>query len=244
MARRKQSRAPKNSSASRSSRVTYYYRTRFVAYGDLLGRDYRIPVKVALPADDWCIGLFQVTPLSAFGESVFRQALSRLDVVALYIAGRNINALVATKGTTPARFGSTPKRCSAGSLIVALLTRTGSSAIAGRGTPSAKSCREMADDCKDDAVGYKRPPPHTRFRPGHSGNPSGRPKRKPTFRTALLQELAAIIPGKDPQRAGSKLQALVKTLVDTAIAGDARANRFLSALWRGWAMPTRMKPPR
>ena len=98
MARRKQSRAPKNSSASRSSRVTYYYRTKFVAYGDLLGRDYRIPVKVALPADDWCIGLFQVTPLSSFGESVFRQALSRLDVVELYIAGRNIYALVASKG--------------------------------------------------------------------------------------------------------------------------------------------------
>ena len=44
------------------------------------------------------MGLFQVTPLSAFGESVFRQALSRLDVVELYIAGCNIIARVATKG--------------------------------------------------------------------------------------------------------------------------------------------------
>ena len=35
------------------------------------------------------------------------------------------------------------------------------------------------------------------------------------------------MPGKDPQRAGSKLQALVKTLVDTAIAGDARAQSLL-----------------
>jgi hypothetical protein len=85
----------------------------------------------------------------------------------------------------------------------------------------------MADDGKDDAVGYKRPPPHTRFRPGHSGNPTGRPKRKPTFRAALLAELAATMPGKDPQHASSKLQALVKTLVDTAIAGDARAQSLL-----------------
>ena len=85
----------------------------------------------------------------------------------------------------------------------------------------------MADDGMDDAVGYKRPPLHTRFRPGHSGNPSGRPKRKPTFQGALLEELAATMPGKDPQRAGSKLQALVKTLVDTAIAGDARAQSLL-----------------
>jgi uncharacterized protein DUF5681 len=85
----------------------------------------------------------------------------------------------------------------------------------------------MADDGKDEAIGYKRPPSHTRFRPGHSGNPSGRPKRKPTFRMALLEELAAIMPGNDPLRAGSKLQALVKTLVDTAIAGDARAQSLL-----------------
>jgi Family of unknown function (DUF5681) len=85
----------------------------------------------------------------------------------------------------------------------------------------------MSDDCKDDSVGYKRPPLHTRFRPGHSGNPTGRPKRQPTFRAALLAELAATMPGKDLQRAGSKLQALVRTLVDTAIAGDARAQSLL-----------------
>jgi len=86
----------------------------------------------------------------------------------------------------------------------------------------------MTDESKDaNTIGYKRPPTHTRFRPGHSGNPTGRPKRKPTFRMALLEELAAIMPGKDPKRAGSKLQALVKTLVDAAIAGDARAQSLL-----------------
>ena len=35
------------------------------------------------------------------------------------------------------------------------------------------------------------------------------------------------MPGKDPQRAGSKLQALVRTLVDSAIAGNARAQSVL-----------------
>jgi hypothetical protein len=33
--------------------------------------------------------------------------------------------------------------------------------------------------------------------------------------------------GKDPEQAGSKLQALVKTLVDTAIAGNARAQSLV-----------------
>jgi hypothetical protein len=74
-----------------------------------------------------------------------------------------------------------------------------------------------------NSVGYKRPPDHTRFRPGRSGNPAGRPKRRPSFRAVLLAELAATMPGKDPDRAGSKLQALVRTLVDSAIAGDAHA---------------------
>jgi hypothetical protein len=81
----------------------------------------------------------------------------------------------------------------------------------------------MPDECEDDAAGYKRPPSHTRFRPGRSGNPAGRPKRRPSFRDTLLAELAAAMPGKDPQHARNKLQALVRTLVDSAIAGNARA---------------------
>lgn len=79
----------------------------------------------------------------------------------------------------------------------------------------------------DDPVGYKRPPAHARFRPGRSGNPNGRPKRRPSFRAALLAELAASVPAKDQQRAGSKLQALVKMLVDSAIDGNARAQSLL-----------------
>jgi Family of unknown function (DUF5681) len=72
-------------------------------------------------------------------------------------------------------------------------------------------------------VGYRRPPKHSRFRPGRSGNPSGRPKRSPSFRTALLAELA--LPGK--QRRQTKLEGLVRCLVDAAVAGDARAQALL-----------------
>ena len=57
----------------------------------------------------------------------------------------------------------------------------------------------------DQNVGYRRPPVRTRFKPGASGNPSGRPKRRPTFRSVLMDELAAPVP---TQPAVSKLQAL------------------------------------
>ena len=72
-------------------------------------------------------------------------------------------------------------------------------------------------------IGYKKPPTATQFRPGQSGNPSGRPRRRPAFRDVLLAELATAMPGTVAEHARSKLQALVRTLVDSAIAGNARA---------------------
>ena len=96
--------------------------------------------------------------------------------------------------------------------------------------------QSRADDGETEGagvVGYKRPPSDTRFQPGRSGNPAGRPKRRLSFWDALLAELATAMPGKDPEQARSKLQALVKTLVDSAIAGNARAQSLvLGALAR------------
>jgi hypothetical protein len=46
-----------------------------------------------------------------------------------------------------------------------------------------------------------------------------------SFSDALLTELATALPG--PEQARSKLQALVKTLVDAAIAGNARAQSIV-----------------
>jgi len=76
-------------------------------------------------------------------------------------------------------------------------------------------------------VGYKSPPARTRFRRGQSGNPSGRPRRRPDFQAALLAELAETTLRADGKRGSSKLEALVKTLVDSAIDGNARAQSIL-----------------
>jgi len=81
----------------------------------------------------------------------------------------------------------------------------------------------------DQNVGYRRPPVRTRFKPGVSGNPSGRPKRRPTFRAVLLDELAAPIAAGGAEPRVTKLQALVRTLVAAAISGDARAQALLLA---------------
>jgi hypothetical protein len=84
----------------------------------------------------------------------------------------------------------------------------------------------MDNENEKSGVGYKRPPTHSRFKPGVSGNPGGRPKRRPNFRDLLLDELGA--PTQIAAETGMcKLQAVIKRLVDAAIAGDGRAQTLL-----------------
>ena len=38
-------------------------------------------------------------------------------------------------------------------------------------------------------TGYGKPPKHTQFKPGHSGNPRGRPRGQQNFKTVIEQAL-------------------------------------------------------
>lgn len=82
----------------------------------------------------------------------------------------------------------------------------------------------MAHD-DDDAVGYKRPPKHSRFKKGQSGNPRGRPKRTRNLKTDLVEELCESIRVKEGGREYqvSKQRAVLKSLVAAAIKGNMRA---------------------
>ncbi len=81
-------------------------------------------------------------------------------------------------------------------------------------------------------VGYRKPPKHTRFKPGQSGNPRGRPKGTNNLKTDLMEELGekiAIREG-DQSRRISKQRAVVKTLVARTLKGDARAATLLTSM--------------
>ena len=80
-------------------------------------------------------------------------------------------------------------------------------------------------DEKPKQVGYKRPPEEHRFRPGQSGNPSGRPKGSGSFKKELLEELGEIteIQQGDETHKVSNFRAIIKMLVASARAGNHRA---------------------
>lgn len=85
------------------------------------------------------------------------------------------------------------------------------------------------------AIGYAKPPHHTRFRPGQSGNPRGRPRGTRNLKTDLIEELGERILVREGDRARrvSKQRAVVKTLMARTLKGDARAaNLLLSMMLR------------
>ncbi len=86
----------------------------------------------------------------------------------------------------------------------------------------------------DYEVGYGKPPRHTRFRPGRSGNPSGRPKGPQTLPEDLRAELAEVVTlgeGADA-RTFSRQRAILRRLSDRALEGDARATALVLDLVR------------
>ena len=85
---------------------------------------------------------------------------------------------------------------------------------------------------EDFDVGYKRPPKHTRFKPGQSGNKKGRPKTE-TNLTAILEK---VIAERMPVRLEGILkhvpamEVIVRQAVIGASRGDYNSIKFLMTL--------------
>jgi len=81
----------------------------------------------------------------------------------------------------------------------------------------------------DYEVGYKKPPSHTQFKKGRSGNPKGRPKNarglKTDLRAELITKMKIRMNGEDVS--GTKQQLMLRTLSARAASGDVQATRIL-----------------
>src|SRR3977135_3215844 len=81
-------------------------------------------------------------------------------------------------------------------------------------------------------VGYGCPPVHSQFKPGQSGNPSGRAKGCQNFKTLfnkILNEEISLREGSDVKKL-SKAEAIVRGVVIGALKGDVRNTAILFRL--------------
>jgi len=78
-------------------------------------------------------------------------------------------------------------------------------------------------------VGYGKPPRHTRFKRGQSGNPRGRPrgsKNLPTLLTEALNQ-RVLVAENEGRRKVTKREAIITQLVNRSAKADLRAMKIL-----------------
>jgi len=94
---------------------------------------------------------------------------------------------------------------------------------------------EAAAAAADYAVGYGKPPLHTRFRKGQSGNPAGRPPNSARLRVQALtleEAYRAVVVKEDGDGRAEPvpaLQAVLRSQIGLAIKGNGPAQRAVLA---------------
>jgi hypothetical protein len=102
----------------------------------------------------------------------------------------------------------------------------------------------MVDDSDSHEIGYAKPPKHTRFQKGKSGNLKGRPRQAPSFGSDLAAELqqTLTIVENGKRRTLTKQQAVFKMLT-TAALKDVRAASVLLDFARKCGVGTDREAP-
>jgi hypothetical protein len=85
---------------------------------------------------------------------------------------------------------------------------------------------------RDYEVGYGKPPLHTRFQKGQSGNPKGRPRGRKNL-SSLLNEVLngwVIVVENGRRKKITKREAIITQLVNKSAAADLKATQIVLAL--------------
>lgn len=92
--------------------------------------------------------------------------------------------------------------------------------------------QDDADSAPEEKVGYGQPPRHSRFRPGQSGNPKGRPKAARSLQEQVsevfLKQRKVMVNGR-PVRMPT-IRIALSAMVERAMRGDPVALRTIMPL--------------
>jgi Family of unknown function (DUF5681) len=101
----------------------------------------------------------------------------------------------------------------------------------------------MSETKCEYAANYRKPPLHTRFKKGQSGNPRGRPKKNlPTLLVAALNEPVFVtIDGE--RRKITKREAVITQLVNESAGANLRATKMLIDMMKDIEKKTGTEPP-
>src|SRR6202023_2230754 len=82
---------------------------------------------------------------------------------------------------------------------------------------------------RDYPVGYGKPPEHTRFKKGHTGNPQGRPRRAKNLATLLGAALdgKVTVTENGRRRTITKREAMIPQLANRSAQADLKAKAIV-----------------
>ncbi len=89
----------------------------------------------------------------------------------------------------------------------------------------------MDDNSKSGySIGYGKPPEETRFKPGRSGNPRGRPKNSRNYKTVMNKLLKERVKTEPLGWRQPNIKVVMQKLVDQALEGDWRALKLVISM--------------
>jgi hypothetical protein len=101
----------------------------------------------------------------------------------------------------------------------------------------------MSETKREYAANYRKPPLHTRFKKGQSGNPRGRPKKDlPGLLVAALNE-PVFVTTNGRRRKITKREAIVTQMVNESAGANLRATKMLIDMMKDIEKKTSAEPP-
>jgi Family of unknown function (DUF5681)/DNA methylase len=119
-----------------------------------------------------------------------------------------------------------------GSALAGIYARTRASRNYRQMFQRYRGCRRQEMNGTKDRnyeIGYGKPPRHTQFRKGQSGNPKGRPRGAKNSATLLNEALdePVVVTENGRRKTITKKQVIVKQIVNKAAGGDYRSIQLL-----------------